>query len=444
MIMFAFLFILSIFPVCYPLYKIYKREEINAFDLIILFSALYLWLIPAKDFVLEHYFPDLIGHIPTVIALNLYMWTLLIADKMVRKDSIFNVTQALSKLSVLHVSDKFLWLCFIVALFYLYQKTNFSALTEDNIEGNNTWAYGHNMPWYQRFFAISINPALPSLVLITFFMKPTTKFYKILRKFVFMILIAGLLLGGKSFFTFIIVFVLLYLYSNYRKQIKRKHILFTIIGSVFFFFVYFPIAQSFRFYKHYSVIHTTQHDFVSVLTNFINDNGTTYDIDQRIENYQNGRSMNLYNAFDWACTTDFRANGMMTWAVMRYIFPQRMILDGWNEVVGRNMSGGDADVAESIVTWFIVDTGIIIGPILSVLYFAFYIWFILFWGRFYAKYLKSRMLLFLTYSMIIIVCVWIEHNPIQDIKKYYSLWPIVYCLLGFVYYIFKKPALRKK
>ena len=443
--MFIALILLALLPILFPINKIVHKEDITVFDIIILFSALYFCIVPLKDFTVNHYFPDLLNNYPTAIALCIYMWGLYVIDKCTKKKKIYNLTKLLSEIGILKVSESFLWLCLIVIFFFLYQTTNFSALDVDNIEGNNSWGSGANLPFYKKMFVISIKPVLPSLLLITFYLKPRSSFYRKLRFLILAMMIIALLIGGKTYALFLSVFLLLFAYSKYREQIRRKHVILLSVGLVFFFFVYFPLNQSFRYYKQYSVSNYAQHDFFTVAKGYVDGDTPDFDIDSRVEHYQKGRSMNLYNAFEWACTTDFRGNGMMTWAIFRYTFPRKMILDKWHSPICDNMLGtSDADIAESYLAWFTTDIGIILGPILSILYYSFYIWFMLFWGRIYAKLFKNNMLLLITYSMILSVCMNIEHNPVQDVKKYYSLWPYVFILMGIVYNIFKKPALRKK
>lgn len=440
--MFEFLFVLAGLPIVYPINKIRQLKDINIFDLCILFSVLYFWIVPARDFLINHVFPDLVGHISTVVALNIYMWLLLLFAVTTRGNNMFNITRSLSNLSVLKVSDKFLWFLLIFSLFYFYKATDYSSLTEDNFEGNNTWTYGFGLPWPLMIIVKSCNPSLSSFLLITFFMRPITPFYKRMRMIVLVILSVTLMLGGKTLFICIAGFLLLYAYSKYRDKIKKKHFIGLFIGLFICFSFYFPLNQSFRYYKQFSVKNSTNHGFVATLKGFMEDDGISYDIKERVEAYQNGRSMNLYNAFDWACISEWKGDGQMTWAIFRYIIPQRMIHDQWGNIMGYQMSGGGekADVAESILSWFVADYGPIIGPIIAVLYFMFIAWTIIFFGRMFARWYKSPMILFLVYSLVFFLSVRIENNPVQDIKRIYSLWPFMYGLLSMIYYVFRRKS----
>ena len=437
--MFALLFTLAVVPaICVGL-RIMSKKDILVWDLLILFTTLYLWAIPCKDFLFEHEFPEFLGNTYTVGTLCLYMWLLLLADLFYanykRGNNFLNISRFFRLWHPVAIKPSFLWVILLIGLIYLYNITNYSAMDADNPEANNQFGSGNNMPLPLRVFALSIRPIYPLLLIITYTFKSSVKLYGRLRIVCMVLLIAGLLLGSKTNMTFNLIFFLIYFYSMRRDLMTRKNILLGGAILAVTFFVFFPISQGLRMYKQYYVENMSVHDFKTVLTAYVTQ-AVDIDMSDRVERYQNRRGMNVYTTFDFVCNTNYRGNGDMTWSIFRYIIVQRTIMDNRGEILAVMQNSGD--VAESIPAWFVCDYGCVFGPIAAIFYLI--LMFLLFhWmGQFFYLFFKSPAVTFMAMSLILQRCISIEHNPSGDIRVFYATYSIVFVACGILFTVFSK------
>lgn len=434
--MFYVFFILAIIPCLFVINRIFKFKDINIFDLTILFSLLYFWLIPCKEFVFGDIDTQLTSHVNTAVSLCIYMWTIYFIYKLIYScnPKIFNISRLFISINI-NVRPSFLWIILAIGLFYFYNITNYSALSSDNVEANNQFQYGLNMPFYVRIFAVSIRPIYPILIIITYNLRTNIIKYKRLRIFCLLILFLSLILGEKTFMIYNLIFFAVYLYSIKRNRLKRKHIYYSFISLFCVLIFLFPILQGFRIYKQYSVEQNMNHDFLSVVKGFVRD-GITDDMQEKIDRYQDNRSLGCYNVFDWTCNAEYRGNGYMTWLIFRYVIPQRAQAGDGN-IVGDKMIGKGADVAESILAWFVLDYGFIIGPIVAVLYQILICILLFYFGHLFSILFDNSLLMLVSSGFMTQQCINVEHSPTNDIRIFYALYIIVFVFIGLLtkYYV---------
>lgn len=440
--MFAFLFVLAIIPIVPSLKKVYDRQGLNMFDITLVFSALYFWAIPVRDFLINHIRPEYTQHTQTAVAVCLYMWLLggLTAIYSNRKKSPLYVTDRLAEIKIMELKDSFHWFALIYIVYMLLQITNYSALNEENIEGNNNFFYGTNANIVMRMVLVSFRAFFPAIFIMLWTNHPRKKLYCRLRKLNLCLLIISLLLGNKGFMMFNGTFLALYLYSIKRKQLSRRHILLYASIIIAALAIIFPLSQSFRYYKQDSVRFSSNHSFTSVVRGFIKD-GVSEQLKKRVEAYEKGRSLNIYDATDFAASrTDFQGNGYMTWIVLKYLIPQRMGNDG--NIMGKLMKDG-GDIGESILAWYVLDWGIIFGPIVAVVHYLLLYLLYFYFGIFFNRWIKSSVYPLVIYTIILRIAVGCEHNPSTDIKALYNTYYLIILFVGFVLYYFHKSQKKR-
>lgn len=436
--MFVLLFIAAIIPIVPSVIKIFRRKDLNAFDITIIFSALYFWVIPTQDFIFNHLRPFYLEHTSTVIALIIYMYGLGTLAKVysLYKNSPLNITKRFSIIHLRKIKDSFQWFALIYIIFMFWNITNYSALSEDNIEGNNNFFYGTNQGFILRIISLSFKTFFPVIFLMLLESSPKRLIYKVLRKVNLVILIASLLLGEKTFLVFNLIFLLLYLYSTKRYKISNKKIIIFSTVLIVFLLAFFPLSQALRLYKQQAIVDTSSHSFIEVISGFITD-GIDPNLEDRVERYQKGRSLNLYDALDWAATrTNYRGNGQLSCIVLQYIIPQRARTDG--NIMGDLMGGTGADIGESTLSWYVLDWGIVLGPIAALLHILLLYLAIYHFGMFFYRYIRSPIYPLVVYSFLMRFAISIEHNPALDIKMFYNTYYLVILFTGVILYIFNE------
>ncbi|MCM1109240.1 MAG: hypothetical protein NC388_09370 [Clostridium sp.] len=439
--MFFGFFALAILPIFSSLKRIYDRQGLNIFDVTLVFSALYFWAIPVKDFFVNHVRPEYIQHTPTAFAVCLYMCLLGVCAAIYsrKKKSPLYVTERLAEIKIMQIKDSFQWLALIYIAYMLFQITNYAALDDENIEGNNNFFYGTDANIIMKMILVPFRTFFPVVFIVLWSNIPAKSFYKQLRKINIVLIVVALLLGNKGFMMFNCTFLALYLYSIKRKQISRNQIILYVSAVIVALSFVFPLSQSFRYYKQDVVKHSSVHDFTTVLSGFI-ENGVSDDLKERVEAYEKGRSLNLYDAVDFAASrTEYRGWGHLTWIVLSYIIPQRMRNDG--NIMAVMMQGG-GDVGESILAWHVLDWGILIGPCMAVLHYLILYLLYYYIGIYFNRWIKSPVYPLVIYSFILRLAIGCEHNPNADIKAIYNTYYLIIIFAGIVLYYYRRKNVR--
>lgn len=425
---FTSLFVLAGIPFFNPVWRIFKRKPLNVFDIMLLFAFLYFWAIPVQDFLYNHVRPEYIGHTNTALAVCIYMWATLAASSLVRvfRVSSLLVTNIMERISIIQVKDWFQLFAFFYIAYVFTGITDYSGV---DAEANNNFQYGLNVGFVQRVLALCYQPFFPAMVLMLYRNRPKGWFYRWLRVANLAFVLVTLLLGAKMFMFFNLALFLTYFYSINRRRLGMKHIGMAVGCLTLFFVVIFPLSQSFRLYKQ-MMFETADHSFQTVLTGYVS-GGMTEDIAEQTEDYQETRSLNVYDATDWAASrTEYRGEGYLTGIILRYIIPQRMRKDG--NIMGDMMKGKGADIGESVLAWYILDWGVVAGPIAAVLHsFLFFIAVFKF-GLFFNRFFRSSVYPLVILSVLMNYAVTIEHNPATDIKMFYNTYYLVILFTGMV------------
>jgi len=442
---FWFLFIASGVPVYYPIKKLLARKEITMLDVCMFFSFLYFWLIPMQGFLNTDIVRDYETHEYTSFAICLYMYVLLLLCKFAdsRKHTPLHLSFQFCKVGDMRVKASFLWFAFFYIIFILFNLTNYSALDKNNLEGNVAFVYGLEQGFFQKILSTSYRPFFPVLFIILYNIKTTNLFYRLFKRICILLLLLSIILGAKTDLTFCLVFWIFYFYSIHRSKIQRMHYVYVVGAFAFLFLVFFPLSQSFRQYKQDAVLKHQSHAFNDIVGGYVEE-GLSKTQEEKIVRYQNLRSLNVYDAVDFASSrTKFRGNGLLFMSVWQYLVPQRAKKEGIGGIMARLM--GAYDVGESMLSWSILDFGVVLGPLFALLHMLILPLFTFYVGNYFNRIIKSPVYPLVVISMMMIYFVNIEHNPYLDVKNLYSIYLPVLLFVGLMLYLFKrKPILYKK
>lgn len=237
--------LIGLIPSIYPLYKCFKKEELNLFDLLLLFVTLHFAITPLKNghlvffttnVVIEvffYYFTFLI----ILVSIDLY-WT----KKYDKARSIINITNYINAISNFKVTKRgivFLSLCMIIsAVYYVPNASLFLSDTEDNTRSYE--ASSILMAFTNIFQAIGYISAF------IFFIgrKNGDKDRIALLLFLCFILLCVFL--PRRILTYQLLCVGLIYYSLFRNKITLKKCLLVSILAGLFFSIYYPFYNVIR------------------------------------------------------------------------------------------------------------------------------------------------------------------------------------------------------
>lgn len=373
----------------------------------------------------------------TAYAICIFMWLQYFVSLIYEKKghSALIVTQKLKQIQTITIKDTFQWFALIYVGYMFYKTTDYSSLSKYNLEGNINFFYGVDTNILLKMVLVTFREFLPVIFLVLCTNRPRTPFYRNLRKVNLLLIIATILLGNKGFMIYNCVFLFLYLYSTQRDKITKKKIAMCLSVAVVLFCVIFPLSQSFRYYKQEAVSGYGRHDFSTVSKGFVTE-GIDENLKERVEAYQKGRSLNLYDAVDFgASVTNFKGDGYMTAMVLKYIVPQRIGNDG--NIMAELMLGG-GDVGESILAWYVLDWGFLIGPFIAVIHMILVFSLYYYFGIYFNRWIKSPVYPLVIYTIILRTVIGVEHNPVTDIKMIYSEYYLIIIFVGVVLHIFTK------
>lgn len=436
--MYIALFIFAVFPAYIPIRKLLTRKDINMFDICILFSTLYFWVIPVNDFLFVNLREDYIGHDSTAFAVCVYLNLLAIASRYADRKSKtpLHITYQLRKIADIKLKDHFLWFTLLYIIYMLLQITNYSDLDKNNLERNNNFFYGSDLPFIIKTFIRTFKPFFAILLIILFRIKTHSKFYTLLRYVELGIVLISLILGEKRFMLYCFIFLGLYYYALYRNKVKLVYLVGVVSTMLVMFLVVFPMSQSFRNYKQVAVVKSKDHSFSKVARGFVEE-GVDEKKMQNVERYQSARSLNVYDALDFAAyRTDYRGDGELTKNVLKYLIPQGIKEDRYGNIMARLMHA--VDVGESTLAWYVLDVGAFWGPLFALIHLTLWTLGVFSLGTYFNKYIRSYMFPLIIYSYMLNYVIGVEHVPAYDIQMYYSdyIWILGYA--GIFFYLFKK------
>ena len=346
---------------------------------------MYYVFIPLKTLYIDR--PDLqpiyVSDLITPTYFNVFSFALLLVNVIWTKScrykySPFNITSYIrywDKKIILKNEYVYLFLLFFVL--WLIPLTNYSALSKDNAEQNIVVGYGLGVSFFERVKLIFLYTAGPVMSMLSFkyILSKRTKYYKYMAYTSMILAGTCFFLASKTQMTTAILIIIIYFYSVMREKLTRKFVYTALMIFAFITLVIFPLSQSFRTVKQMMVMNGSRHEFMDIVDGVLH--SSLEDKKYLLERYESykGRSLNVYQAFHWACTKEFRGGGKLTWMVIKYIIPQRISNTDEGNILGDVYAFKGADIGESTLTWYVADWGLF-GVFVAIFHFSviFLVW----------------------------------------------------------------------
>lgn len=254
MILVRILFLIACLFSAYPIYKIAKRKDINAFDIIILAHTLFFCLPPVISSQKE--FGQLIFIQQTTITIFvfylLFALTLLIIDRWYsnqykRSISIINITYSIRitfKKVKIDNPNIFVIISILFTIFtFAYIVPNGAFLFQIHNVVNRSYEASSVLKLSMAFFSIYF----PVLIFFLFkFKTMNNKYWKILLIIVILMFIAAFFMSRRTILTYIFEMMIIY-YAIYKQNLSLKKVgLFSII-ILLFYSVVFPFYNTIRY-----------------------------------------------------------------------------------------------------------------------------------------------------------------------------------------------------
>lgn len=298
MILLKILLLFCCFPLLYVLRKLVRKENINVFDLLLLWHVFYFCIIPIKSDIetfqilfsakfetattLE-YVGIIAGFVYTLLFID-YRWT----KTNDARNHIFNVSIYLRNLAPIRSSKTLLMLLvlnLIISFIWYIPSVSYVSVFAEETEGVVSKA----AVFYSSIYRICI-----TIILIIFIQKWLKD--KKIEKFMLILLVCyafSLILLPRRILTNYILFIIFLIYSYVPQAFNLKRVVFSSIVLLFIFEVYFPFYNVMR--------------FTNVATNSSNPIENTLNLlDATISNYEEGkkkaaqmtegRTLGLFNA----------------------------------------------------------------------------------------------------------------------------------------------------
>lgn len=367
--------IASIFAI-YPLQKLFRKDEINVFDLIILFHTIFFCIVPlVSDYstflwldgfnfeqdIIFRIFIYYVLFIGAVFGIDLF-WTKYYKNV----KSLINITYYLNTLPKIDISWIFLFILgvnlIISWLWYLPQ-----ASYMDTFEKYSQLKGYESSPLY--LFYGSVFTMCISFSLILFLKNElTSKKKNILLVFLFGFGILLLFLPRRIMLFYFII-GLITTYSIKREFFSFKSIFLIGILVLFIIKIYFPFYNVMR----WTSVKIDGNNFATSIINILGDTGSKFEENKKhAKNVSEGRALNLYYALYRIVKYDTSPdNGKLLIAAIDHAIPKLLNPNKGKgtELILQKKMRCNTDQADSILLLSYGDFGFYLGPLYSVLLF---------------------------------------------------------------------------
>ena len=239
------IFLTLLSPILYPLYKLYKKEDINIFDVLIIFISVFFIIIPLSQLevlVRTHFefskFAVFYSIFITPIIFINYWWT----RERNNFKSILNLTKFIRQFRELKLSKIyyiFLIIIFVYAVtFYIPRATIIVKLENSGVKTYQDSAA--MMAFGNFFFLIGILLTFS----FNFMIKTKIRDIKVIIFFsIYFILL--IFFPRRTFVYFLLQFVLIF-YSINRNLINKKFLTIAVVSAIGVYVIYFPFYNMMR------------------------------------------------------------------------------------------------------------------------------------------------------------------------------------------------------
>lgn len=352
---FYFITLVNLWPLAFLCFKVYRRADLNLFDFLIIFEAIFFLFIPAfKEIEPEE--EPLFRYFIVYSSFNYLLWGISYFIDKSGRYSILNITRFLSRYKdfKINLMGQVLIFLSMIAIFIFYLPTQALVLRFEESRGIQTYAQSSVFLLLAAvYFVVRI---IISLIIISDFINKRKNIFNIIL-FAFFILLA--LLGVRRDLIFSLLVFLIILYGMKREIFNRKFVIISLCIGLFLLVVYFPFYNIIRLSP---VIFDTNRPVESVVE--IMDYGIK-NYDDKIDNASEStekRSLGLYNAFYMAVEKNPEWNwGAITisnidMAIPRILNPNKKVKD-----IVVNSLGVNSDIADSVLLTSVCEFGLLGG-----------------------------------------------------------------------------------
>ncbi|AYN66657.1 hypothetical protein D1013_04300 [Euzebyella marina] len=377
MILIKALSFILLFPSFFVVKKVIRKEDLNFFDLLVLFSTLFFVVIPLKS---DEKVFNAIGILTTETSIYVFFYLLffligsLIASSLIVPDnnSPINITYFIKKYPKIKISVFFkvlLILLPVVSLVYYIPQTSFITAfdTIQNESSKATYEQSSLIKFFSTIFRFGV--IIPILLLCQNLKNKKIDILLLISLSLF--LINFLMLSRRDLLEFFL-FGFVVFYSINRQVINRKFISYSLIFGALIYFIYFPF---------YNVIRTTsvefkiEEPFTSVqkiyeygIDNYSKTSNSASDLTDT-------RAINLYRAIYWIARND--SDRDITWggitlsaidhAIPKFINPGKGL---GSEIVLQDRQHISYDSADSFLLLALADYSTL-GALITIFFYLF-------------------------------------------------------------------------
>lgn len=375
MLLLQFCLIISSLFILYPLNKLRKWEDLNFYDLIIIFHTINFCFSPL---IYLSYYDLCINDNTTIVFMLFYFLSILfififdlISTNKSNKNSIVNISYLIRlKYDIIEMNNRFLLFLFLFSSFsFVYLISNSSPIfLNDRIDDIVRKSYVESSLVTIVKFIYSLMYSITLICIAKY--KVNNKKIPVLIYLVFILFFLISFFLGRRIFLFYILYMMLVYYSILKKEIKKYVVYFIMLISLIYF-VLFPFYNIVRSTKLVDVDHP-----VNSIVNIV---------DYGIKNYNSGifeakESTNVRAVFLFSHLYEYIGNdhrpfyGYVLYNAIDHGIPQFMNPSkgsGTEELVS-NASGKGWDIADSFLLDSYADFKIL-GSIIFALYYLFFL-----------------------------------------------------------------------
>ncbi|MGP1992310.1 oligosaccharide repeat unit polymerase [Zobellia laminariae] len=409
MLLIKYLSLILLLPSFFVGRKLIRKEDLNFFDLIIIFNTLYFVVIPLKSS--EAVFKA-IGKITSSTTIFVFLYILfffigcIIASNLIGKheNSPINITYYLKRFPKLKANLALKIALVILPIFsitYYIPHMSLIAAFEGIQEANKNISYEQSS--MIQFFGTIFRLGLV-ISTVLFVQNIDEKKYDVLTVISMLLFLVNFLMLSRRELLETLLFVGIVIYSFNRALINKKLISYAIILGAFLYFVYFPFYNIIRRtpveFKIQSPIASIQKIYDYGIDNFGNSSESASEL-------TDSRAIYLYRAIYWLAINDSERD--ITWggitllaidhAIPKAINPNKGL---GSEKVLEKRQHTNKDSADSILLIALADFSIL-GSVISVLiYFLIYkLWFFISKGSefFFGKTMVSLYVVYFLFNL---------------------------------------------
>jgi hypothetical protein len=248
----------SCLPMSYPLLKIWKRQELNVVDLLIVFLSINFSVVPLLSnansyqswnsdnlFLWSNSLTQFIVYSSMIAVLLLgdYIWTKMCGDR----DSVINFSKYLKMISVHRfgvMQGVFFVVLAVIAVVYLLPRYSYTVKMEELLDANLSYADSSITQLVNSLVFL----AVPILIFVLISGKIQSKFNLRLCIFALSLFFVYYVFMPRRSLVLLLVSSLIILYSLRRSIVFSKSLVFgAVVLSVVLWQVFFPFYNAFRF-----------------------------------------------------------------------------------------------------------------------------------------------------------------------------------------------------